>query len=42
MPRWPAELILMSFVQGRCAALVRAGFKRLPTEHWDACVAILV
>lgn len=33
--------LLMSFVQGRWLRFVRTGFKRLPTEHWEACVAIL-
>ena len=37
-----AANLLMSFVQGRWLRFVRTGFKRLPTEHWDACVAILV
>jgi len=37
-----AANVLMAFVQGRWLRFVRTGFKRLPTEHLDASLAMLV
>lgn len=37
-----AASVLMSFVQGRLLRFVRTGFRRQPTEHLDASLAMLI
>ncbi|MDH1380530.1 nucleoid occlusion factor SlmA [Comamonas aquatica] len=37
-----AASVLMSFVQGRLQRYVRTGFRRQPTEHLDASLAMLI
>ncbi|MDO4592499.1 MAG: nucleoid occlusion factor SlmA [Comamonadaceae bacterium] len=37
-----AASVLMSFVQGRLQRFVRTGFRRLPTEHLDASLAMMI
>ena len=37
-----AASVLMSFVQGRLQRYVRTGFRRQPTEHLDASLAMLL
>lgn len=37
-----AASVLLSFVQGRLQRFVRTGFRRLPTEHLDASLAMLL
>lgn len=37
-----AASVLMSFVQGRLQRFVRTGFRRLPTEHLDASLAMML
>ena len=37
-----AASVLMSFVQGRLLRFVRTGFRRLPTEHLDASLAMMI
>jgi TetR/AcrR family transcriptional regulator len=33
--------VLLSFVVGRLQRFARSGYKRLPTEHLDASLALL-
>lgn len=37
-----AASVLMSFLQGRLQRFVRTGFRRQPTEHLDASLAMLI
>ena len=37
-----AASVLMSFVQGRLQRFVRTGFRRQPTEHLDASLAMMI
>ena len=37
-----AASVLMSFVQGRLQRFVRTGFRRLPTEHLEASLAMML
>ena len=37
-----AASVLMSFVQGRLQRFVRTGFRRVPTEHLDASLAMML
>ena len=37
-----AASVLMSFVQGRLQRFVRTGFRRSPTEHLDASLAMMI
>jgi len=37
-----AASVLMSFMQGRLQRFVRTGFRRLPTEHLEASLAMMI
>lgn len=37
-----AASVLMSFLQGRLQRFVRTGFRRLPTEHLEASLAMMI
>ena len=37
-----ATLLLVAFMMGRLQRFSRSGFKRLPTEHLDASLAVVL
>lgn len=36
MPSYPAANLLMAVIEGRISQFVRSGFRRKPTENWEA------